>query len=389
MRILQLAQKPQRRGAEVFAYQLTRALRAQGHDTLLVFLYPYEGPAPLSHGADNVLRGNERSLLEKAPGVDPSLLRRLLHTIDDFRPDIVQANGARTLKYSAIAAIAGRKRTWTLVYRNIGDPHRWVATPLHTFFYRRLVMPQVDGIVGVSQTTLDAVRDFYSLSIPMVHIPRGIDPADLAPTRNADDVRAALGRTASDRILLYVGSLSQEKRVDRVLKALPELRQDFPSLYFWIVGDGLQRAQLHALSVELGLSNAIQFLGAQERVGDYLHAADLFVLTSDTEGMPGVLLEAGYAGLPVVATDVGGVAECVLDSETGILVAPQEEAVLAQALAAAVAQLLRNPAQRAEMGESAHDFVSDAFTIDRVSARYVEFYRILRKELLPQPPHKP
>ena len=376
MRILQLAQKPQRRGAEVFAHQLTHELQARGHDVRLRFLYPFTGPGGLPYSRSQMLDGRERSVLEKLPGVDPRLARRVLHEIDDFQPDIVQANGARTVKYAASAALARRARTWALVYRNIGNPRDWVATPIHKAFYRRIVMPQLDGVVGVSQATLDAVRDFYALSIPMTHIPRGVDPAALTPTGSPDALRAALGLCADDRVLVYVGSLSPEKRLDRLLAALPPLVVEFPSLHVWIVGDGPLREELQSLANRLDLRHTVHFLGAQDRVGDYLNAADLFALTSDTEGMPGVLLEAGYMGLPVVATDVGGVAECVVDGETGILVPARDDATAVTALTAALARLLRDPALRERMGENARTLVAERFTLDNIAAaQYLAFYR--------------
>ncbi len=93
--------------------------------------------------------------------------------------------------------------------------------------------------------------------------------------------------------------------------------------------------------------------------------------------MPGVLLEAGYMGLPVVATDVGGVAECVVDGETGILVPARDDATAVTALTAALARLLRDPALRERMGENARTHIAERFTLDNIAMHYLDFYSFL------------
>jgi glycosyltransferase involved in cell wall biosynthesis len=102
----------------------------------------------------------------------------------------------------------------------------------------------------------------------------------------------------------------------------------------------------------------------------YLAAADVLVLSSDTEGLPGVVLEAGAAGLPVVATRVGGVTECVADGETGLLVEPGD----ADALHAALHSLLADPPAARRQGETGRRRVEESFCLDRVAERYAELY---------------
>ena len=156
MRILQIVQKPQRRGAETFAYELSENLIEGGHDVRTVYLYPYTGdkPLPLREG-DVVLGGDERHVFEKVPGVHPGLARALHAEIERFAPDIVQANGARTVKYSAAAKVlAGSKPSWALVYRNIDVPSFWNRKKLSVAAYRHVFMPRMDGVIGVSEHCL-------------------------------------------------------------------------------------------------------------------------------------------------------------------------------------------------------------------------------------------
>jgi glycosyltransferase involved in cell wall biosynthesis len=300
-------------------------------------------------------------------------LRKLLALIDALAPDIVQANGARTVKYGALARRLRRQAGWRLVYRNIGNPQDWVRTPVHRLFYRRMVMPQVDGIVGWSRATLAGVLVLYGIQRPRVVIGGAIDPCLMEPTVARDALRHIAQAPIDAPVLVYVGSLTLEKRVDRLLRLVVRLLPAHPELRCWIVGDGPLRGELETLAVNLGIGHVVRFWGTQPRVGNYLHAADLFVLTSDTEGVPMAVLEAGYMGLPVVATDVGGVAECVFHGQTGLLVPLGDEDVLI----AAVILLLADTKLRQELGVKAHEHVAAHYELELVTQRFLAFYEHL------------
>lgn len=371
-RVLLLAQRPQRRGAEMAAYRLGAALARAGCAARRLYLYPYEGDAPLSLvEGDAVIGGEPGHPFERFPGLHPAPLGRLRRLIAAFAPDIVQAHGGRTVKYAAAARRLDASAGWAFVYRNIGDPRHW-STAARALVYRRLVMPQVDGVAAVSAATLAAVRSHYRLGgVPAADLPSGVDPEALRPARPAAEVRSSLGTPERAPVVLYVGSLSAEKRLDRLFAWAAGARRQHPGLRIWLVGDGPSREQAERSAGALGFGEAATFLGAQERVGDYLAAADLLLLSSDTEGLPGVVVEAAVSGLPAVATAVGGVAECIEDGLTGLLVDPQDEA----AGAAAVAALLADPERRRAMGAAARRRAEERYLIDAVARRYLGFYR--------------
>lgn len=372
MRILQVVQKPQRRGAEIFAFQLSQELRRQGHETRIVYLYPHNETCglPLEHG-DCMLNGKPNHPFEKIPGINPFLLRRLLHAINEFKPEVVQVNGARTVKYGAFASYSCRDASWALIYRNIGNPGDWLHGWHYRIFYQKLVMPRLHGVVGVSRKTLQAVKEFYGLSIPMKNIPRAVDPASLLPAASRDALRRQTKTPSDAPVLIFIGSLTPEKRLDRLLRLAQQVRLQMPKLHLWLIGSGPLESTLRQQAHSLGIAESVRFLGAQNNVADFLNAADLLVLTSDTEGIPGVILEAGLLGLSVVATRVGGVPECVLDGETGVLVDRQDE----QRLAVVVCDLLHDSARRHELGAKAKSWVGANFTIDKIANEYVDFYQ--------------
>ncbi|MBI1299294.1 glycosyltransferase [bacterium] len=372
MKLLQILQKPQRRGAEVFAYQLSQTLRRKGVEVRIVYLYPHNKPGALPIGADDVvLTEPDQSIFEVIPSVQPAKFHKLLKIIDTFQPDVVQVNGGRTVKYGALAHLFRRNQPWTLVYRNIGHPKDWVQGPFRSLFYRHVLMPNVGGIVGVSKTTLGVANDFYGLSIPAQYIPRAVDPTVLQPSRDAQTVRAQLGACSTDPVVLYVGSLSHEKRLDRLLRITQQAHKACPNLRLWIVGDGGMRPTLEATVKAMQLEECVHFCGVQENVADFINAADVLALTSDTEGIPGVVLEAGFLGRAVIATNVGGVHECVKHGETALLIEPNHEDEFATSLVG----LLQDRERRQAMGEAARHWITQNFSMDQISQQYLSFYK--------------
>ncbi len=352
----------------MFAADLSGALRARGHRVATAYLYPHDGEAALALGPDDLVLGDRpdhpaERLLGAQPAVR-SVLRALIAQLD---PDVIQANGARTLKYAALARGRGGP---PLVYRNIGEPATWLRGWRQRLFYRRLVMPRVDGVVAVSDATLAGLHEVHGLEVPMVRIPRSVDVDALAPSASRADVRARLGTRDDAPVLAFVGSLTEEKRPDRLLRVFDLVRHDHPEAELWVLGTGPAVGPLEGRATADG---PVRLLGVRDDVTDHLHAADLLLLTSDTEGVPGVVLEAGAVGRPAVATRVGGVTECVVDGETGLLAEPDDEA----GLAAAASGLLADPTRREAMGAAACRLVAEQFSLAVAVDRYVALYEQL------------
>ena len=371
MRIIQIAHKPQRRGAEVFAWQLARGLRGLGHNVCTIYLYPCSDASPLPLAASDVqLAGKETHHLERTLGVHPTLLRQLGTAVRKFNPDIVQANGGRTVKYAAFAKRATRSVTWKLVYKNIDDPAYWVRDSLRLHYYRHLVMTQVDGVVGVSQVTLTNVHRLYKLDVPSQVILNGRDPNDLSYTQQEFDAIQCL-RTGPDvPLLLFVGSLRPQKRPDRFLRIVKHVQDSYGPVDAWIVGDGPLKNEVILQAAELGLTDYVHCFGYQENVAPFMAVCDILVQSSDSEGTPGVVIEAAMLGKPAVATNVGGTVGCIRDGETGILVKAGDEAGLTDA----ATRLVKDDVLRRNMGFEARRWVSQHFTIDHVVNQYLDFY---------------
>jgi glycosyltransferase involved in cell wall biosynthesis len=169
--------------------------------------------------------------------------------------------------------------------------------------------------------------------------------------------------------VLYAGRLSPEKGVDVLLDAWAMARRRGALGTLCLVGEGPERADLERRARDHGILGAVRFAGPADDVAPWLGAADAFVLPSRTEGLSVALLEAMAAGLPVVATDVGGTRDAA--GGAAVLVPPDDPRALAEALAA----VLEAPEQAATLGEAARRRVLSRFGIQLVARRHLDLYR--------------
>jgi glycosyltransferase involved in cell wall biosynthesis len=390
MRILFLDTSSIRRGAQVFIAELADALQEHGLETIRMYLYKVESGAttvPIRK-QDKVLGFDSSSFLEKVPTLQPALLRQLATEINSMKPDIVLLNGSRTLKYGAAL-----KRLYPIkakfLSRIIDNAEFWNTGKFTHWYYKNLVIPQVDASIGVSQASLASMIRHYDFKKPTAVIHRVFDPNKFknAPSREA--ARRDLGLEEADEVLLFLGNLTAQKRPDRFIDIIQKLAQTRPNLKALIVGDGPLRQELEKQVVSPDsyrdesqeskektsdirhLTPYILFTGYQQEVSPFLAAADILVLTSDTEGLPGVVLEAAHFGVSTVATEVGGIKECLIDGETGFLIPDRSVAAFSTRLDT----LLADPSLRAQLGMNAKKFTTQHFQMDKVAQQYLDFFR--------------
>lgn len=245
---------------------------------------------------------------------------------------------------------------WNYVRRHLG----WQA---RTMWKLRLPGIVVDQTVCVSNAVRERLVGHYGYpERKTITVLNGVDlnhygSSEVARLRS----REAKGDQVSpDTTLLCIGNLWKQKRVDILLDALSLVVKDHPLCKCTIVGSGPLETELRAQSIRLGLSAVVQFVGRAEDVRPYLEAADLFVLSSENEGLPLVLGEAMAYGIPCIATDVGGNKEIVSHGQTGLLVKPGSPEQLAEA----IEYLLAHPEERCRMGINARRRVHEHFNIE-------------------------
>jgi glycosyltransferase involved in cell wall biosynthesis len=182
--------------------------------------------------------------------------------------------------------------------------------------------------------------------------------------------RFELERSPVPGRILMVGRLAPPKRPDLALRAVAQLRETIPHAELLLVGDGPLRPEAERLAAELGLGEAARFLGARDDVPELLARAECALLASDYEACPLAVVEAMAAGVPAVATEVGGVAELVDPGETG-LVAPRNDPA---ALASALAEVLGNPRRGLELGAAGRRLAEARLSLETMVGSLVELY---------------
>jgi len=172
------------------------------------------------------------------------------------------------------------------------------------------------------------------------------------------------------RRVIMVANLRPEKGHDTLIDAAAIVLNRFPDARFDIVGDGTERDRLIAYAHAKGVAAAVSFLGHCEDVPARLSAADVFVLPSESEAFPNAVLEAMAAGLPVVASAVGGILEVVRNGETGLLVPPRRP----DALADAIGRLLSDATLQERLGSTGRGLVESRYSFSKMVAAFDALY---------------
>ncbi|NVM22897.1 MAG: glycosyltransferase family 4 protein, partial [Desulfobacterales bacterium] len=255
-----------------------------------------------------------------------------------------------------------------------GDMAVWLSIPGGKRLLRH-VSSNVDAATGVSNDVTAELHEAGFDRKRTWYLPNGVPvPPLVAGDRSA--LRAGLGLPSDAVIAVFVGRLTAQKAPELLLDAWTAVLRKYPAGKLIFVGDGEKRAMLEAGTRQAGLADSIAFTGQVDNVGDYLAAADIFVLPSTTEGMSIALLEAMAVELPVVASMVSGTVDVIKHGENGLLFEPGHTAELTDCLVS----LIESSKRRAELGSQARKTVEKHFSIDTTVDRYVALY----KSLLPE-----
>lgn len=253
---------------------------------------------------------------------------------------------------------------------SIQDIPRWI-TRLHAWMVNRGIATLM---VAVSERVRrKAIDEEGVLPERVIVIQNGIIPPSGADFTDVERRRARqrLGVPADIVVALTVGRLTEQKGQVYLLRAVPLVLERFPHIVFLLAGDGPLRQELEGEARQLGIAEAVRFLGTRSDVPDLLRLADLFILPSVSEGMPVALLEAMMVGLPVIASQVEGVDEIVQDGQNGLTVPPAD----AKALSQAILRLASDSELRQRLGAQAKSSVENRFTLEAMCHRYLELFQ--------------
>jgi glycosyltransferase involved in cell wall biosynthesis len=291
---------------------------------------------------------------------EPLGLLELLRLLRQVHPDLVHVNSAK-------AAALGRLAAWLA-----GVPIRVYTVHGWAFLAHR-------GLVAVAYRWVErALRPLTTVTVCVSEnerraglAARACDEETTIVIRNGVSPRSVGGaeRGSAPRRLVMVGRLQAPKDPITLVRALGLVRgPDYEAL---LVGDGPERALVEEEIARLGIGSAVRLLGERTDVPELLAEADVFVLSTRSEGLPLSVLEAMAAGLPVIASNVGGIPELVLDGVSGVLVPPGDPGALAEA----IERLLEDPSLALRLGEAARRRVAESFELKSVQEAHLALYR--------------
>jgi glycosyltransferase involved in cell wall biosynthesis len=330
----------------------------------------------LDPAIDVTVVGANREVVEKIanarPGCGTRVVRRVagrrdaagileqFRVIRELRPDILHANGNAWSGQYALLTASFLRHTATVAAHHSLTP----ADTRSQVWLNRRKLRRVDRNVAVSRFVARGVEEIARLPPGAVRVIHNGVP---------DAATSARPRLAPGPTIGSVGRLSPEKGQDVFVRAL----RDLPDVTGVLIGDGPSRGALEALADRIGVAQRLIVTGWQEDPRPWLAALDVFVLPSRLEGLPLAAIEAMLASRAVVASDVGGLPEVVVDGQTGFLVPPGDAA----ALVATLRSLLADPSRAQKMGRRGREVALRRFGLSQMVAGYEALYQELLERL--------
>ncbi|TKK65027.1 glycosyltransferase family 4 protein [Ilyomonas limi] len=361
MKVLHLIQKPQLRGAEVFASQLSTHLEEAGHQAILVSVFA--GPAALPFGGKVYALNASQS----HRFTDVKAWKKLAAIIESEKPDVIQANAGDTLKYAAFSKLLfGWKQP--VIFRNASMISLYIKSKLIRLF-NAFLFSKVELVISVSNSSAeDFVKLFPALKNHIITIPVGIEVNEAVATG-----KNTIPTLQGNPKLIHVGGFSFEKNHAGLLSVFERIIKKMPGALLHLVGDGPLKQQTQSLVEQKGLKKQVVFHGYQKQPLSFIRQADALLLPSIIEGLPGVVLEAFYCKTPVIAYDTGGIGEVVINNKTGYLIPKQNEVAFADAVESA----LNNSEEINRFIANAYQLVTTQYMNDDIAVKFVKAYQTI------------
>jgi len=355
LKILQIINKKQRRGAEIFAAQLSEKLTEMGHEILVVSIFEGDAELPYSEKI-YCLYGNRKKRLW-----DWSSWKKLNDIIREFNPDIVQANASECLKY---ASFSKKIWKWTtpLIFRNANQMSLFLKHPIQKVL-NRWWMGSVEWVASVSEICREDFAELFPHKQASL-LPIGIEPQDIKE-KSEEDLFLLLPK----RYLLFAGGLVPEKDPLGLLEIFHSIQDSDLSLIF--IGSGILGSDIQKKIQSLGIQDRVILLGNQENIFPILSKAEALLLPSKIEGLPAIILEAMFCKIPVIAYGVGGIPEVVINGKTGWCINPGDRKEFRKAIQE-VSNL--NLIIKGRILENAFFLVQDKYRLEKISQQFEEFY---------------
>ncbi len=307
------------------------------------------------------------TVIHKKFPFDVSFFYRLVRKLAKMKPDVVHCrNGIPAISYGVLAA----RLTRIPVISSIHGRTHYIQQNFKTWLWFR-VMRLSRTIITVTEGIAEEISRYGNIPRDKIKvIYNGIDLTGQAPAPSKENLRKEFDFTPDDLLIGTVGNLRAIKGQKYLVQAVPEILFKDGRAKVVLIGSGEEQENLRKLAAQLHISDKIKFLGYRENAGQLIGMSDVFALPSLSEGFPNVLLEAIVAGIPVVATNAGGIPEIVRHGKEALLVNPAG----VSGLAAGILQFAEQPELRSTLVKNALDRVKKHFDIQKTWAQYDAVY---------------
>ncbi len=309
--------------------------------------------------------------LRRGRRVDIGVLVQLVKLISKRRFDVVHSHGSGAMAFAVPAAVITGTPVIVRTEHNVVYGKSWQRRLL-----RRLAALREDAQIAVSEAVrLSHIRDRGTPAARFVTVRNGIASERLDVHSGRDDVSDSLGISRNALVALSVGSLTEQKDYKNLIEAAAMVVARFPDIVFLIAGGGGLEDDLVSAASALGVGDQVRFLGERDDVPLLLRRADIMVNSSAWEGLPITILEAMAAGVPTVATDVGGTAEVIAGDDCGLVVPSRDP----ESLAAAILKLAESPELREQLSSRAREIYLRRYTAERMIRETEALYDVCRQ----------
>lgn len=357
-----LVTKRQYRGAEISAYNLSKALIEKGHKIIWIGLYSNSGNDLVTiDGAKNI------DLPDGSGWLSLNKIKKLIAIYKEFKPDICQSNGSDTLRYLVALKLLGYKTK--LVYRNISIISKWINTKPKYILYK-FIFSKTDKVVSVGEEALNDFNSFFKFSKDKAQVIRRGIPSLKPNSAEVENIKQKYAISDNNFAFIHIGHFSKEKNHEFLIAIWKQMAQKHDNIKLILLGDGALRKGILDKVRQNNLSESVIAPGLQTNIADWLSISKAMLLCSTVEGVPGVVVEASFQGVPTVAVNVGGVNEVLIDGENGLLVPSHDENRFIEQCE----KLLLNKEYQIHLGTTAKTIVRERFDLDQNTEQFVDLY---------------
>lgn len=352
MRIIQVIADFGLAGAETMVEHLSCGLIAEGHDVLVISLFDLH--TAITDRIES--RGIKIEYLGKKRGFDPSVITKMRKIIKAYKPDIINTH-RYVLPYVFMAAFRININLVHTVHSVAQKEQTNVGKCINKMLFRVFnVLP-----IALSREVQKTIHEVYGL--PTQRIPvifNGIDLSKCIVKKNY--------KRNKNFNIIHIGRFMDVKNHALLIRCFAQFVKLHPDARLQLLGDGERREEMVQLVKELDITDFVEFAGLQSNVYPWLHNADLFILPSKFEGMPMTLIEAMGTGLPIIASDVGGIPDMLTSKKDALLIDPNEKDIIET-----LEFFYSNEGKRKELGQNALR-KSVMFSSQTMAKKYIDVY---------------